>query len=170
MSDVTLLTTTLDNLIIVVFVIGKDRHYLYKRYPQATCDEMISHVLNTIVPIIDEYELTNGDDITAPFQINEHCARDIWSELSKEGFSDTTFNDYEKPQRTYKIRHKKTGQFSRGGAHGWSKKGKVWSCISHLRSHLSQFSNNPQKYADCEVIVLKEEKRIDINDIDKYKQ
>lgn len=44
----------------------------------------------------------------------------------------------------YKIQHKKTGLFSRGGTYvdaagniGWSKEGKVWSTLGRLRAHLS---------------------------------
>ena len=40
----------------------------------------------------------------------------------------------------YKIRHKETGLYSRGGIYGaqWSKTGKTWSHIGHVKSHLRQ--------------------------------
>jgi hypothetical protein len=44
--------------------------------------------------------------------------------------------------KSYKIRNKETGQFSRGGAYNydiWTKGGKTWSNIGHVKSHLKQF-------------------------------
>lgn len=38
----------------------------------------------------------------------------------------------------YKIRHKVTGLFSKGGeTPSWSKKGKTWSSLGHLKRHIS---------------------------------
>lgn len=40
----------------------------------------------------------------------------------------------------YKLRHKETGLFSRGGTTPrFSKKGKTWNQIGHVRCHLAQF-------------------------------
>jgi hypothetical protein len=37
----------------------------------------------------------------------------------------------------YKIRNKRTGLFSSGGSYPrWTKKGKVWRQLSHVRQHL----------------------------------
>ena len=101
--------------------------------------------------------------------MNEHCAREVWHELSTNGFSDVSFDKDKKQQKTYKIRNKKTGQFSTGGnAGGWSKKGKAWTGISHLKCHLIQ---NQRKYHDiAEVVVMTENTRFDIEDIDKYSE
>lgn len=63
----------------------------------------------------------------------------------------------------YKIRHKETGLFSRGGTDArniWTKEGKSWSNIGHLKNHLNQYisysnysgktltNNNPYEYAE----------------------
>lgn len=43
----------------------------------------------------------------------------------------------------FKIKDSKTGKFSTGGASpNWTKNGKVWGSISHLKSHLRQFTKN----------------------------
>lgn len=40
--------------------------------------------------------------------------------------------------KIYKIRHKLTGLFSTGGSNPfWTKKGKTWSSIGHVKSHIS---------------------------------
>lgn len=49
--------------------------------------------------------------------------------------------------KIYRIRHTKTGLFSIGGqevsadgkSFGWTKKGKVWTGLGPLRSHLNQY-------------------------------
>lgn len=63
--------------------------------------------------------------------------------------------------KVYKIRDKKTGLFSRGGtrvSYLWSKQGKAWSNIGHIKNHLIQFyshsvaKENP--YANAEIIEI----------------
>jgi hypothetical protein len=42
----------------------------------------------------------------------------------------------------FKIRHKKTGLFSKGGSNArdiWTKGGKTWSNIGHVKSHLTLY-------------------------------
>jgi len=40
--------------------------------------------------------------------------------------------------KLYKIRHKVTGLFSKGGGHPfWTKKGKTWSTLGHLKRHIA---------------------------------
>lgn len=40
--------------------------------------------------------------------------------------------------KLYKIRHKVTGLYSKGGTSPfWSKKGKTWSSIGHLKRHIA---------------------------------
>jgi hypothetical protein len=43
--------------------------------------------------------------------------------------------------KLYKIRNKETGQFSKGGITRdiWTKGGKTWTNIGHVKSHLNQF-------------------------------
>ena len=46
--------------------------------------------------------------------------------------------------KVYKIRNKETGLFSKGGnshCNIWTKEGKSWSNIGHVKSHLNQFIN-----------------------------
>jgi hypothetical protein len=56
--------------------------------------------------------------------------------------------------KIYKIRHKITGLFSRGGETPyWSKKGKTWNSFGHLKAHLravSDYRYNTQNIKDLE--------------------
>ena len=63
----------------------------------------------------------------------------------------------------WKIRQKSSGLFSRGGtlrhpyddSRAWSKKGKSWKQINHLRSHLNLAASfYRQQQADIEVVKL----------------
>lgn len=50
----------------------------------------------------------------------------------------------------YKIKNKNTGLFSKGGAYvtenkyHWSKRGKIWSVLHHVKLHASQYMNGKQ--------------------------
>ncbi|GIN25440.1 hypothetical protein NSQ93_22095 [Bacillus sp. FSL W8-0445] len=55
--------------------------------------------------------------------------------------------------KLFKIRNKETGEFSKGGTwrYGiWTKGGKTWTNIGHVKSHLNQFlidyRNNHERY------------------------
>lgn len=60
----------------------------------------------------------------------------------------------------FKIRHKETGLFSKGGSNSrdiWTKGGKTWSNIGHVKSHLNAFITNGNMdsdypYYDAEII------------------
>jgi hypothetical protein len=55
----------------------------------------------------------------------------------------------------YKIRHKETGLFSKGGTDvRWSKKGKIWAAKGHLSNHLAQFSDPEKVYEDAEIVEI----------------
>lgn len=64
--------------------------------------------------------------------------------------------------KIYKIRDKKTGLFSRGGSYGhgvWSKTGKSWGNIGHIKNHLNQYIDRGAKardypYEDAEIIEI----------------
>lgn len=46
-------------------------------------------------------------------------------------------------QTVFKIRNKETGQFSKGGTYSvWSRTGKAWGNIGHVKNHLNQFIYN----------------------------
>jgi hypothetical protein len=46
----------------------------------------------------------------------------------------------------YKIRSKKTGEYSMGGTDGqFNKKGKIWKQRNHLSSHINQLSSRGRK-------------------------
>lgn len=87
--------------------------------------------------------------------------------------------------KIYKIRRKSDGLFSTGGVSpSWSKTGKTWNQIGHLKNHLNQFKDRydydfetkkhirvdkiPKYYSDCEIIVYEltqaivEEERQDV--------
>ena len=53
--------------------------------------------------------------------------------------------------KIYKIRDKATGLFSRGGSYGhgvWSKTGKSWGNIGHIKNHLNQYMRRGAKASD----------------------
>lgn len=53
----------------------------------------------------------------------------------------------------YKIRNKKTGLFREGGMFAkWTKHGKEWTCIGHLKNHLSLFPANKIDWDNWEVV------------------
>lgn len=60
--------------------------------------------------------------------------------------------------RVFKIRDKATGLFSRGGTNInnlWTKEGKSWSNIGHLKNHLNQFASNRNStdpYTNAEIL------------------
>jgi hypothetical protein len=58
----------------------------------------------------------------------------------------------------YKIRNTKTGLYSTGGVWPrWSKLGRVFNTIGHLKSHLNPFRNDEfmkEAYKEAEVIEL----------------
>lgn len=44
--------------------------------------------------------------------------------------------------KIYRIRNRETGLFSTGGKHPtWSKNGKIWKTLGHVKSHMSQVSH-----------------------------
>lgn len=71
----------------------------------------------------------------------------------------------------YKIRSKETGMFSRGGdSRVWTKKGKTWSTIGHLKNHLAMFiskdgtKKGDYPYNNAEVVEIK----VDYNECNRY--
>ncbi|PGO60593.1 hypothetical protein [Priestia megaterium] len=62
--------------------------------------------------------------------------------------------------KAYKIRNKETGEFSRGGSSNiyiWSKTGKTWANIGHVKNHLHHFLNGDEKsrrypYNNAEIV------------------
>ena len=58
--------------------------------------------------------------------------------------------------KVYKIRDKETGLFSTGGlSPTWSRTGKVWQRIGHVRSHINQLVNEktiPSAYKNAEIV------------------
>lgn len=59
-----------------------------------------------------------------------------------------------KPLKVYKIQNKE-GLFSKGGR--WpmfTKTGKTWSNIGHLKTHLMQFTTFPKQYQGCEIVEI----------------
>lgn len=57
--------------------------------------------------------------------------------------------------KLYKIRHKITGLFSSGGAHPrWTKKGKAWTNIGHIKTHFSMIGDSQLRaaYRDSEIV------------------
>lgn len=66
-----------------------------------------------------------------------------------------------KPHKVYKIRDKETGLFSKGGSSHWNiwtKVGKSWSNIGHIKNHLHMFidhdgvKNQGYPYSNAEII------------------
>jgi hypothetical protein len=63
----------------------------------------------------------------------------------------------------FKIRHKKTGLYSKGGAYVnaegtnsfWGKVGKTWDTLGKLRAHITSHMNGATDMSDWEVIEFK---------------
>ena len=57
--------------------------------------------------------------------------------------------------KVYKIRNKKTGQFSVGGTYWiqkvWTKKGKIWTDLGHIKTHM-QLDHNKEYFEDSEIV------------------
>lgn len=59
--------------------------------------------------------------------------------------------------KVYKIRDAETGLFSTGGTSTqWTKSGKTWSNIGHVKSHIRQYANvsGVMVYKNAEVVTL----------------
>lgn len=78
--------------------------------------------------------------------------------------------------KIYKIINKETGLYSKGGKYvSWNKNGKVWTKLSHLKSHLGQLMNcegvfkrnNPYENAEIVEFEIKyeEAKRFNVMDL-----
>ncbi|MNH66463.1 hypothetical protein D3C73_184940 [compost metagenome] len=77
--------------------------------------------------------------------------------------------------KVFKIRNKETGLFSKGGTNTynlWSKEGKSWSNIGHLKNHLNQFLNrwckeNPYENAEIVEVEINYDTcmRVDVNEL-----
>lgn len=60
----------------------------------------------------------------------------------------------------YKIRRRSDGWYSKGGVYAFfSKYGKTWNTIGHLKRHLAQMTKERQLacYADCEIVEYEEQ-------------
>jgi hypothetical protein len=75
--------------------------------------------------------------------------------------------------KLFKIRNKETGEFSKGGTSGWNiwtKGGKTWTNIGHVKSHLNQFlrhyinDNERYPYHNAEIV----EVEVDYDDCFAY--
>lgn len=72
----------------------------------------------------------------------------------------------------FKIRNKETGLFSTGSRNGrvsWTKNGKAWSSIGHVKSSIAQFTGNKYRnypYDNAELVTYKTEimDSLDINE------
>jgi hypothetical protein len=111
-------------------------------------------------------------------KIDQDASKLIWKDLIDLGYKrvhdlESVFNQriLDISLRAFKVRHKKTGSYSKGtqngGSFNWSKKGKTWNVLSHLKAHFSSMKKqNPDMpdYKDCEVVELGERRAIDIKD------
>lgn len=53
----------------------------------------------------------------------------------------------------YKIRDKQTGLFREGGMFGsWSKRGKEWDSVGHIKNHLNQFPGSKIDWENWELV------------------
>lgn len=65
----------------------------------------------------------------------------------------------------YKIQNKKTGEFAT--ASSWSKSGKFWNHISHVKRHINEHFGIENKYDQAELVVYEivEVSRTPMNDL-----
>ena len=53
----------------------------------------------------------------------------------------------------YKIRRISDGKFSTGGrAPRWTNRGNTWTCIGHVKAHLTMLRVDQDPYEGCEVV------------------
>ena len=74
-----------------------------------------------------------------------------------------------KDKKVYKIRNKKTGKYSTGGARPtFSSQGRTWSSIGYLKKHyrlVRKENKNINVYANCEIVVFEEIGTMDLVDL-----
>lgn len=75
----------------------------------------------------------------------------------------------------YKIKNRVTGEYARGGTHigsrRWSRKGKIWSELRFVISHLSMVSLGykilPSEYKDADIVEIGADERVVCSVFDK---
>ncbi|MEK3917198.1 hypothetical protein [Paenibacillus sp. FSL H7-0331] len=74
--------------------------------------------------------------------------------------------------KVYKIRNKETGLFSKGGTDNiWTKEGKSWSNIGHLKHHLNQLAKyylkDKNPYINAEIVEVNYDMchKVDVNEM-----
>jgi hypothetical protein len=106
-------------------------------------------------------------------------AREIWTDLIKMGYErlldfETKLNMKYKDAdfSVFKVRNKDTKQYSSGGGgrFNWSRKGKTWNTLGHLKAHFNQLTRNkmttPMEYQNSEIVEFGELRSFDVCDID----
>jgi len=177
---VNILITFLDKIIIVEFNINKNSFYLAKKF--CNREEIKSKVFELISSVSEGQEFD---------KIKQRCARNIWSELCEQNFQqvqqlDNITNQTKKlisiedPNLVvYKIRDKNTRLYSKGGMNGnklWSENGKSWNTLGHIKLHINNLkgdfrnSSKIDLYDNSEIVVMKEVKRYDIQNMEKIKK
>jgi len=128
----------------------------------------------------------NGIITSGNITVDTKTTRKIWNKLINEHFEKMTqlddllngTNDFTKKVDEalfcFKIRNKKTKKYSKGGSINgpwlWNNQGKTWNQINHVKSHFSHlFKTSENAYDDAELVILKEVRAVDLDDIDKVK-
>jgi hypothetical protein len=161
--------TKLDNVMLVDFNFGNKKFCIASPPHEEGTESGLFQVLANRVP---------SQAVSNTIELHKDIARDIWSDLMNMGYQrmhdvESVLNQrrVDDSFRAYKIRDKKTGLYSKGGAEGgkflWSKKGKTWNQVNHLKAHLTQMEKlNPAlpDYVNAEVVELGERRSVDLND------
>ena len=68
--------------------------------------------------------------------------------------------------KVYKILHKETGLYSKGGSHpSWSTKGKTWTSLGPLKAHIGLVMDNSWRRADMKNWVIVE---LEVREVARY--
>jgi hypothetical protein len=181
---------TLKNICVVEFISDAGSYHLTKADIN---DKMYDQFIQVMIECLskDKEEIKLGEDLT-----NEEAVK-VWDRLIELEYESVTQLDncangtdervkaVDNNLVAYKIRHKFTGLYSKGGEDDskiWTKKGKTWSQLSHIKSHLSNLLYDTEwddiqnsavrvkktdVYKDAEIVLMKEVKTFDMSELDR---
>lgn len=177
-----------NRLYVIRFIENNNVFFLVKTFGSAKDHEKEKE---EVINLFRSYQ--HSESLKQSFSIK--FARDIWDLFIKRGYEQLTqlenivnstnesFSEIDLEIYGLKIRDKTTGLYSKGGTSPeniWSKNGKSWTKLSHLKSHVTMINNlylspfykkikghTKKVYDNAEIVILRENKSISINDMKK---
>jgi hypothetical protein len=161
----------LGNLLLVTFDVGGFKYCLASPPLLNEDYDELFKILALRVPDVS--------NVNRHIKVNKDASALIWKDLLDLNYNrihdlESVFNQrtLDESLRAFKIRHKKTGAYSKGGSGGsfnWARKGKTWNLLGHLKAHFSSIKKqNPDMpdYKDAEIVELGERRAVDIKDFE----